>query len=117
MRLLWLLAGLLSLSVGIVGIVLPLVPTVPLVLLAAFCFARSSSKLHSWLLEHPKFGPHIDDWNSRGAISRRGKRLASVSIAAVFGVSLALSMPMHIVVIQAATLGAVLTFIWTRPNS
>ena len=117
MKLLWLFAGLLSLAVGFAGVVLPLVPTVPLVLLAAFCFARSSERLHNWLLEHPKFGSAISDWSTNGAISFGGKRLATVSIAAVVLVSLVLTLPVKVLAIQVATLSGVLAFIWTRPNS
>ena len=116
MRLLWFISGLLSLGIGVLGIVVPLLPTVPLILLAAFCFARSSERLHTWLLSHPRFGPMIDDWNERGAISPRVKRISTLSIAAVFGISLILSVPTHVLIIQAVVLSGVLAFIWTRPN-
>ena len=39
-------------------------------LLAAFAFARSSSRLQAWLHEHPKFGPLIDNWQQHGSIDR-----------------------------------------------
>lgn len=117
MRALWLLCGFLSLGVGLVGIVLPLVPTVPLILLAAFCFARSSERLHAWLLGHATFGPMITDWAEHGAIRPVAKRLATVSIAIVFGVSLLLGVPGHVVLIQLVVLGCVLIFLWTRPNA
>ena len=116
MRVVWLLGGLLSLALGLLGVVLPLVPTVPFMLLAAFCFTRASDRLYNWLLSHPVFGPSIEDWRDRGAINPRGKRLATVSVAAVFGISLALGLRPMILIIQAVALTCVLIFIWTRPN-
>lgn len=86
-RLLWVLAGVLALATGIVGIFLPLLPTTPLVLLAAFCFARGSTRCERWLLTHPRFGPMIRDWRIRRAIPRRVKYLAWAMMA--FGSAIA----------------------------
>ncbi len=117
MRPIWIVAGLLSLMVGIAGIILPLVPTVPLVLLASFCFAKSSKQLHTWLLSHNTFGPMISDWSTNGAISRKAKRAATLSILAVIGISVFLKIPSHVIITQLITLSCVLLFIWTRPSS
>lgn len=116
MRVVWAFCGILSLCFGALGVLLPLLPTVPFMLLAAFCFARSSPQLHSWLLSHPTFGPPIVNWQERGAISRRAKIAATVSIAAVFAISLVLQVGWTVLLIQATVLAAVLTFIWTRPE-
>ncbi len=116
MRVIWLGLGLISLALGVVGLFLPLLPTVPFLLLAAFLFARSSERLHGWLLAHPWFGPQISDWNQRGAIGRRAKWLASASIAASFGLALALGFGVVVLSVQAATLCVVALFIWTRPD-
>ena len=117
MRFVWILFGFTALGVGVLGIFLPLVPTVPLVLLAAFCFAKSSERLHTWLTGHKTFGPMISDWNENGAIRPNAKKMATVSIAIVFGISLILGLPTKVLVIQAVTLTCVLVFIWSRPSS
>ncbi len=114
-RLAWLVIGLSSLALGGAGILLPLLPTTPFVLVAAFAFAKSSNRLHRWLLEHNVFGPLIDNWRRSGAISRSTKTVSILSMAAIFVVSLLLAVPTHVIVIQAVVLGACAVFILTRP--
>lgn len=115
-RLFWMAGGLLSLAAGIVGIVLPLLPTTPFLLLAAFCFARGSKRLHDWLVHHPRLGPPIHDWQKHGAISRRAKQLAMLSIAAVLALSYLFGAPTRIIIIQLVVLSCVSLFILTRPG-
>ena len=116
MRFLFAGLGLLCVGLAVIGIVLPLLPTVPFLLLAAFFFAQSSERLHGWIMEHNIFGPMISDWQSSGAIRPGAKKAATLSIAAVFILSLILGAPGHILGIQAAVLSCVLIFIWTRPS-
>ena len=115
MQIIWLIFGLIALGLGCLGVVLPLLPTVPFILLAAFCFAKGSNRLHGWLLTHPLFGTMIQDWRQSGAISTKAKKMATVSIALVFTVSVITGVKPLILTIQAAILGCVLLFIWTRP--
>ncbi|WP_170564048.1 YbaN family protein [Ruegeria atlantica] len=116
MQYLWAAMGLICVGLAVVGIVLPLLPTVPFLLLAAFFFARSSSRLHTWLVSHKTFGPMILDWQRSGAIRPGAKKAATISVAAVFGLSVLLSLPSHVLIIQAVVLSGVMIFIWTRPN-
>jgi uncharacterized membrane protein YbaN (DUF454 family) len=116
MRWIWLTCGLLALGAGIVGVFLPLLPTVPFLLLAAFCFSKSSQRLHDWLLAHPVFGPMIEDWRRSGAIRPTAKRAATVSVGAVFLISVVLGAKPMVLAVQAVVLTGVMVFIWTRPS-
>ncbi|CAG2138963.1 hypothetical protein LMG31506_02041 [Cupriavidus yeoncheonensis] len=78
LRALWVTLGATSLLLGIIGIFLPVLPTTPFVLLAAGCFARGSERFHGWLLEHPRFGPLVSDWQRHHSIPLRAKCLALV---------------------------------------
>lgn len=115
-RFLWLLLGLGATGCGIAGAVLPLVPTTPFLLLAAFAFAKSSPRLHAWLTTHPQFGPLIDNWQQHRAIGRGAKRAALVVMALAFAMSWLLAAPGWLLVVQAAVLGCVATFILSRPD-
>lgn len=116
MRLIWFTAGLVALFVGLAGVVLPLVPTTGPVLLATWCFARSSPRLHGWLTTHPRFGPPIRDWQSHGAVGRRAKWIASASMALAFGISVVLGAPDWVLGVQVVVLSGVALFLWTRPE-
>jgi len=87
-RLLLRAAGLALVGLAAVGIVVPGLPTTPLLLLAAACFARSSPRLHAWLLANRVFGPLIREWQETRTVSPRAKALAVSMIVLVGGSSL-----------------------------
>jgi len=90
---LWIALGLLFLLLGAVGVVLPLLPTTPFVLLAAACFARSSPRLHNWLLRSEVFGPMLLDWERNKCVSARVKKLAVSMMVVVGGISILFYVP------------------------
>jgi uncharacterized membrane protein YbaN (DUF454 family) len=115
-RVFWLLTGLAALALGTAGLVLPLLPTTPFLLVAAFAFARSSTRLDNWLREHRSFGPLISNWHRDGSIDRRVKRLAIIVIVITPLITWLLGAPLWVVVCQIICLGAAATFILTRPE-
>ncbi|MCB2224787.1 MAG: YbaN family protein, partial [Actinobacteria bacterium] len=70
-------------------VVLPLVPTTGPLLLAAFFFARSSDRFHTWLITHPRFGPLIEGYRSGRGIPRWAKVWALTAMTFAFGTSAA----------------------------
>ena len=110
------ISGFIFLALGAIGIVLPLLPTTPFLLLSAFCFARSSEKLHDWLLCHPSFGPAIIDWRENGSISKRNKIFAMVVILLTILMSVIFEVPLVVILIQMTVLSFVSLFILTRPQ-
>lgn len=86
-RILLIIAGILSLVLGVIGAFVPLLPTVPLVLLAAYCFGRSSEKLHQWLLRHRYFGPIIENFQAGKGIPRKVKYRAIILLWLSMGMS------------------------------
>lgn len=59
----WLLFG-----AGFVGVFVPVLPTTPLMLLALWCFARSSARFHDWLYTHQVFGPPLRQYREHRVI-------------------------------------------------
>lgn len=66
-----------TLGLGLLGIVTPGLPTTPLIMLTAFLFAKSSPKLHQRLLEHRITGRYLKRINN--GLSLRA-RIISISI-------------------------------------
>jgi uncharacterized membrane protein YbaN (DUF454 family) len=101
---------------GIVGIVVPGLPTVPFVLLSAFAAARGSQRLHAWLLAHRRFGPMIRDWQTQGAVSRRSKILAVLTMA-LCAVVMFLTAPKDWMAATGTSIMAVVAvWLWRRPE-
>ena len=116
MRRVYLIAGVTSVGLGIIGIALPIMPTVPFLILAAWCFGKSNPEFERRLLDHPRYGHHIRLWRERGAIARIGKIGATLafsgSIIAGF-VFMAWPWPLVPLGIAIVALG----WIWTRPDA
>jgi len=116
MRLTYLLIGHTSLALGFVGIFVPLLPTTPFVLLAAACYSRGSERFHTWIHEHPRFGPMITSWRNHGAIGPRAKVAASITLGVSITISaVRLLLPWNLVAVFIGA--AMLTFILTRPTA
>lgn len=67
------IAGTVSLLLGILGIFLPLLPTTPFLLLAAACYMRGSRRLYQWLLSHKHLGGYIANYRSGKGIPLKAK--------------------------------------------
>lgn len=65
--------GLITFTLAMLGIVIRGLPTTPFLLLTAFAFARSSPRLHRWLMGHPRFGPILHDLQSGRGLTLRFK--------------------------------------------
>ncbi len=70
---LWLVAGLICLSFGVLGIVLPILPTTPFLLATAACFCKSSDRMYSWLLNNRWFGSYIRNYKESKGLGLKTK--------------------------------------------
>lgn len=111
------LAGWLFVLLGVIGAVLPILPTTPFLLLAAYCFSKSSPRVHSWLTGLPYFGDAIIDWERNRVIRPRAKILATIMIVLIFTASLIFAKVHYgLKIMLVCIASACLTFIWTRKS-
>ncbi len=89
MRKLFLIAvGWLSLAMAIAGMLLPVLPHTPFILLAAWCFARSSKRFSEWLLYRSLFGPDLQSWQKHRAIQVKTKPKMIIMAIISFSISI-----------------------------
>jgi uncharacterized membrane protein YbaN (DUF454 family) len=62
---LWFLAGIFFLGVAFIGIYLPGLPWSTPSVIAAYCFSKSSERMHGWIYSHPLFGPFLTGWQNK----------------------------------------------------
>lgn len=85
--------GFMSLTMGIIGIIVPGLPTTSFALLALFFFSRSSKKFHDKLLANKVMGPLIDKFRSGNGLTKKDKvnilllTWLSISISVYFFIS------------------------------
>ncbi|MEG0279847.1 MAG: DUF454 family protein [Morganella sp. (in: enterobacteria)] len=116
-RLLLLLSGWISVVLATLGVVLPLLPTTPFLLLAAWCFSRSSPRFHHWLLYRSWFGGYIRHWQEHKGLPRKAKRRAVIVILVTFAVSLWLVKLIYIRLLLLLILACLLIFMLRLPET
>lgn len=116
-RLFFLCLGLLALGLGMLGIFLPLLPTTPFLIVAAWCFARSSQRLHDWLYDHPRFGHLLRDWEAYRVIPVWAKICAvSAMTASYLYMAFFRNLPPWLLVLTGAVMLAVAAYVVSKPG-
>lgn len=82
---LWFAAGLLSVALGGIGVIVPGLPTTVFFIVAAACFARSNPRFEQWVLNLPKVGPMVRDHRAGLGMPRKAKVLAVTMIVLFAG--------------------------------
>lgn len=109
--------GIVSLTLGIIGLFLPLLPTTCFVLLSGFCFSKGSDRMHNWILNHKRFGPSIRDWRAHGVIRVPIKCWASLMIF-ISGLVIWMipKVPLFVQIGMSVFFVGLVAFIWSRPH-
>lgn len=80
--------GTVCVGLGVLGIFLPLMPTTVFLLLAAYCYSRSSERFHDWLVNNRFLGKYISSYRSGNGISVRQKISTITMLWISIGVSI-----------------------------
>lgn len=97
--------GWISVVLGAIGAILPIMPTTPFLILAAFLFSKSSPRFHKWLLDLPKFGPIIREWEETKTIRKE------VKVTAIVVLSISMMVTITFVPVKPIVKG-VMVFVW-----
>lgn len=97
--------GCLSLGLGALGAVLPLLPAFPFLMLAAFCFAKSSEKLHNWFISTKLYKKNLESFVQGKGMTVRTKIRIMVTVTILMSIGFVM---MHAVPVGRIILG----FVW-----
>lgn len=69
----YIVLGCIGVGLGAVGAVVPLLPAFPFLMLAVFCFARSSEKLHNWFVNTKLYKDNLESYVESRSMTKRTK--------------------------------------------
>lgn len=99
--------GCVGLVLGAIGAVLPLLPAFPFLLLAAFCFAKSSERLHAWFTGTKLYRDNLESFVAGQGMTRRTKIRVMVTVTALMSIGFVM---MHAVRVGQVVLACVWVF-------
>lgn len=106
--------GCLSLALGAIGAVLPILPTVPFLMLSAFCFAKSSDKLHSWFISTKLYKKNLESFvKGEGmTVKTKVKIMSTVTILMAIGFIMMSRVPVGRVILAIVWVCHVVYFVF-----
>lgn len=97
--------GCLGLGLGALGAVLPLLPAFPFLMLAAFCFAKSSEKLHNWFVSTKLYKKNLESFVQGKGMTVKTKIRIMITVTILMSIGFIM---MHAVLVGRIILG----FVW-----
>ncbi|MBQ2952505.1 MAG: YbaN family protein [Clostridia bacterium] len=106
-KMLYIFLGCIGVGLGAVGAVLPMLPAFPFLMLAAFCFARSSEKLNNWFVGTKLYKDNLADY-----VAGRGMTMKT-KVRIMITVTLLMSIGFVMMGVKGVTVGCiVLGCVW-----
>ena len=89
-KILYITVGCLGLGIGAVGAVLPMLPAFPFLLLAAFCFGKSSEKLHNWFIGTKLYKDNLESYVQGKGMTKKTKVRVMVTVTLLMSIGFAM---------------------------
>lgn len=86
-KIVYIIIGCLGLALGAVGSVMPMLPAFPFLLLAAYCFGKSSERLHTWFIGTKLYKNNLESFVQGKGMTRAAKMRIMGTVTAVMLVS------------------------------
>ena len=116
---LYVVVGIISLGIGVVGAAIPLLPSFPFLLLACICFAKSSEKLHTWFLSTKLYKNNLESYVEGKGMSKNAKIrvISTVTLVMAFAFFMMRNAPIYAKIVLAVVwIAHVLYFIYGVKN-
>lgn len=94
-KILYIVLGTMGLVLGAIGAMIPLLPSFPFLLLAAYCYARSSNRLHDWFINTNLYKNNLESYVQDKSMTMKTKIriMIIVTITMTFGFVMMHSVP------------------------
>lgn len=106
-KIMYITLGCIGVGLGALGAVLPLLPAFPFLLLAAFCFGKSSEKLHTWFTGTKLYKDNLESYVQGKGMTRKTKIRIMVTVTVLMSIGFIM---MHQVPVGRIILGCVWVF-------
>lgn len=104
-KLIYMIIGCVSVGLGTAGSVVPVLPTVPFLLLAVYCFARSSERLHNWFINTKLYKNNLESYVQGRGMTWATKIRVMITVTAMMSVG-------FIMMSRVPVSRIILAFVW-----
>jgi uncharacterized membrane protein YbaN (DUF454 family) len=116
-RQLWFALGILSLGIAYIGIVTPGLPFSHFLVFAAFCFSKSSKRMHDWLYNHKYFGPFLTNWTEHKVFPLKMKYMMVAVMSSSLAILWFTTYNWKAVIGSGITMAIVAIWAWRYPST
>lgn len=116
-KILWFSLGVLLLVIAYAGLVLPGIPWSTPAVGAAFCFAKSSDRMHRWIYGHKIFGPFLIGWQEKKIFPTKFKFFMLATMSVTLAILWFTTFNVNAIISSAIFMILVVIWAWRYPGS